>query len=58
MLQASSLETQAGFLCCVLEGGFLLWKTSVFTLKALPLLDEAHPLYGGHSALFSLLFKC
>lgn len=42
------LGTEAELLCCGLEAEFfLLWKTSVFALKASNWLDEAHSYSGG-----------
>lgn len=42
--QNSSLETQPGFVfCCLEENSFYFWET-VFVLKALDWLDEAHPI--------------
>lgn len=54
VVQASSLKTQAVFMCCSLETKFLLLQgTSVFALKSKPLnrLDEVHLRYRGQSAL-------
>jgi hypothetical protein len=39
------LVTQVEFLCFSLEAEFLLWETSVFALKAISWLDEAHLYY-------------
>ena len=50
--QVGSPEIHTGFLCYGLGAEFLLlWETSVFALKAFNWLDEAHPHYGGWSAL-------
>lgn len=48
---SSRLETWAWFLCFSFEENFFLFWKSVFSLKAFNRLDEAHPHYGGDSAL-------
>lgn len=45
--QASRLESQVGFLCCLLEIEFLVWEALGFVLKAFHGLDEAYPRFGG-----------